>query len=195
MRVYGIAHVDRDEVKDLLTPLLARGYFGISVEYIRERLLPLPWVSDIAVRRAWPDQVEITIMEKNAIARWNAEHLLSDNGEIFTPNANTYPRTLPQFVGPQGQQMVMLRYFLQINRLLSPLHVKIVYFELTPYLSLNFILDNGITLRLGHKDILTRLGQFVKVYPKIVRDHEANVDYIDLRYPNGIAVKWRSTEV
>jgi cell division septal protein FtsQ len=31
----------------------------------------------------------------------------------------------------------------------------------------------------------------VKVYPKIVGMHESDVEYIDLRYSNGIAVKWK----
>jgi cell division protein FtsQ len=181
VRVYGVKHLDRVEVQELLTPLVSRGFFGVNVEFMRERLLPLPWVADIIVRRSWPDQVDIIIKEKNAVARFNHEHLLSDNGEIFSPDMDTISGALPQFVGPPGQQVAMLRYFKQINRLLIPLHVKIVFFELTPYFSWNLILDNGIALKLGHKDILTRLDQFVKVYPKIVRDKEIKVDYIDLR--------------
>ena len=55
-----------------------------------------------------------------------------------------------------------------MNRLLTPLHAKISYLELTPYLTWKLTLDNGITLQIGHKDILTRLNHFVKVYPKIM---------------------------
>jgi len=129
------------------------------------------------------------------IARWNKQGLLSGTGEIFLPQEQNYSETLPILVGPDGKQMMMLGYFNEINRLLQPLHVKISSLELTSYLSWKLILENGIVLQMGHKDVLTRLNHFVKVYPKIIGDHAVDVDYIDLRYPNGIAVRWKTEGV
>jgi cell division protein FtsQ len=192
IRVYGIHHLDHQEVQALLLPLVNHGFFTINVESIRDRLLQMPWASDIFVRRDWPDQIDITIIEKNAIARWNEETLLSQSGELFSPKQETYPVKLPKFIGPDGNQIVMLQYFNEMNRLLMPLRAKISYLELTPYFTWKLKLDNGITLQIGHKDILTHLDHFVKVYPKIVGDHAADVDYIDLRYPNGLAVRWKA---
>lgn len=192
VRVYGVTHVDKQEVQEVLTPLVNRGFFGINVDFIRDRLLQIPWVTDIFVRRNWPDQVEVTIIEKKPAARWNKQSLLSVNGEVFTPKLDAKPISLPVFLGPDGKQIFMLQYFNQINRLLLPLHAKVTYLELTPYLTWNMTLTNGITLRLGHKDILTRLNHFVKVYPKIVGNRATDVDYVDLRYPNGMAVRWKT---
>lgn len=192
VKVYGVNRVDHQEVQNLLLPLVDHGFFTINVEYIRDRLLQMPWVSDIFVRRTWPDQIEITVVEKNALARWNNNSLLSEAGELFSPKQETYPTNLPQFVGPPGQQMLMRDYFNQINRLLQPLRAKIAYLELTPYFTWKLTLDNGITLQIGHKDILTRLGHFVKVYPKIVGKRATDVEYVDLRYPNGVAVRWKT---
>jgi cell division protein FtsQ len=192
VRVYGVNRVDHKEVQGLLQPLVNRGFFAINVDIIRDRLLQMPWVSDIFVRRNWPDQVDITVIEKNALARWNDTTLLSTSGELFSPKQETYPVDLPRFVGPAGQQVVMLDYFNQMNRLLAPLHAKIAHLELTPYFTWKLTLDNGITLQIGHKDILTRLDHFVRVYPKIVGNRTTDVDYVDLRYPNGVAVRWKT---
>jgi cell division protein FtsQ len=194
VRIYGINRITQTEMHDELLPLVNQGFFAIDVDYIHDRLLQLPWVSDLYVRRIWPDQVEVSLIEKNPIARWNDEALLSQGGELFTPKQETYPLNLPAFVGPSGQQMEMLKYFADMNRLLLPLHAKISYLELTPFLTWKLRLDNGITMQIGHKDILTRLGHFVKVYPKIIGNHVADVDCIDLRYPNGVAVRWKSTK-
>lgn len=192
VKVYGVNRVDHQEVQNLLLPLVDHGFFTVNVEYIRDRLRQMPWVSDIFVRRTWPDQIEITVVEKNALARWNNNSLLSEAGELFSPKQETYPANLPQFVGPPGQQVLMRDYFNQINRLLIPLRAKIAYLELTPYFTWKLTLDNGITLQIGHKDILTRLGHFVKVYPKIVGKRATDVEYVDLRYPNGVAVRWKT---
>jgi cell division protein FtsQ len=193
VRVYGVSRVDHALIKKTITPLIERGFFSINVDYIRDRLLQMPWVSDISVRRAWPDQLEVTVVERSAIATWNEADLLSDGGEVFSPTEESYPAGLPTLHGPDGQQMLVLQYFNQMNRLLQPIHASIAGLELTPYLTWKLTLDNGIKMQFGHKDVLTRLDHFVRVYPKIVGEHAADVDYIDLRYPNGAAVRWKRT--
>lgn len=191
VRVYGINHVDRHDVQAVVRPLVNRGFFTVNVDYIRDRMLQMPWVADIFVRRTWPDQVEITVVERNPIARWNTASLISQNGDLFSPKQETYPAHLPQFVGPDGQQTMMLECFHEMNRALQPLHAKISYLEMTPFFTWKLKLDNGISMQIGHKDILTRLTHFVKVYPKIVGSRSKDVEYIDLRYPNGVAVRWK----
>jgi cell division protein FtsQ len=194
VKVYGVNRADQQELQHLIHPLLSSGFFALNVEFIRDRLLQLPWVADLLVKRVWPDSLEIVLTERHAIARWNEESLLSDNGALFTPDAKTIPQHLPLFRGPKGQQAMVLRYFQDINRLLNPLHVKISSLELTPYYTWRVMLDNGIIMQVGYKDILTQLAQFVKVYPKIVGINESDVEYVDLRYSNGIAVKWKSSQ-
>lgn len=192
VRVYGVNRIDQQEVQALILPLVKHGFFAINVDYVRNRLLQMPWVANLNVRRIWPDKVEITVIERRAIANWNNDGLVSETGEVFSPKPETYPNNLPQFAGPAGKQLEMLKQFKQMNRILTPLHAKISYLELTPYETWKLKLDNGISMQVGHKDILTRLDHFVRVYPKIVGDQAALVDYIDLRYPNGVAVRWKT---
>jgi cell division protein FtsQ len=192
VHVIGVNRLDKAEVRETLEPLVTRGFFSVDVEYIRDRLLQMPWVSGISVRRTWPDGVEVNITERRVIARWNKESLLSTEGDLFTPKESSYPEGIPEFIGPDGQQINMLKYFVNINRILMPLHAKISYLEMTPYQTWTLQLDNGMTLKIGHSDILTRLTHFVKVYPKIIGERAPDVDYIDLRYSNGMAVKWKN---
>lgn len=192
VKVYGVSRSSPKEMRDILFPLVNNGFFSINVESIRDRLMQMPWVSDLYVRRIWPDQIEVTVIEKKPLAKWNQGSLLSETGELFTPKQEMNASSLPQFVGQPGQHIFMLEHFYNINRLLSPLHVKISYIELTPSFIWKVKLNNGITLQMGHKDILTRLDHFVKVYPKIVGARAADVDYIDLRYSNGMAIRWKS---
>ncbi|HSW71307.1 MAG TPA: cell division protein FtsQ/DivIB, partial [Gammaproteobacteria bacterium] len=113
----------------------------------------------------------------------------------FSPGSYPWPGTLPYFIGPDGTQGTMLQFFNDFNRELLPLHAKITSLELTPYQLWHLTLDNGIRLHLGHKNILTHLSQFVKVYPKIIGNKVKDVEYVDLRYPNGMAVKWKESKV
>lgn len=192
VRVTGVRHIDKNELKQTLAPLVKCGFFSINIEYIRDRLEQMPWVADSTVRRTWPDKILISIVEREAVARWNKESLLSSDGDLFDPNETSYPVSLADFVGPAGTHITMLKYFVNINRILHPLHVKISYLELTPYYTWKLKLDNGLQLKLSNNDILTRLSHFVKVYPKIIGDRAGDVEYVDLRYSNGMAVKWKA---
>ena len=193
VRVYGVNRIDREEIKNLLLPLVSRGFFTVDVAHIKDQLSQIPWVADIFVKRYWPDQVEVTIIEKNAVARWNDTSLLSATGEIFSPQAMSSSDKLPKMIGPLGKQIMMLKVLNDINRLLVPIQVNIAILELGPYSTWKAVLDNGIVLQIGHKEILTRLYHFVKVYPKMIGMHAKDVEYVDLRYPNGVAVQWKKT--
>lgn len=192
VHVHGVKHINQAEIQTLITPLLQQGFFNINIALIRERLAQMPWVAAIFVRRAWPDKIEINLVEKEAKAIWNDTSLLSPMGELFNPPPASYPVDLPRFSGPNAKQMVMLKYFAQMNRLLTPLHAKISSLELSPYYTWKLTLNNGMSLRLGHKDVLARLQHFVTVYPKIIGEQAEDVEYIDLRYSNGMAVKWKT---
>lgn len=193
VKVFGANHIDHQAIQQIVMPLIAQGFFSTQVGMIKERLQQQPWAANVTVRRVWPDEVVVAIKERAAIARWNDAGLLSSAGDIFMPNASSYPSDLPRFVGAEGQQIFMLQFYEKINRLFTPLQFKIARLELMPDNFWEISLDNGMKLTVGHKDILTRINHFVKVYPKIIGDRSADVDYVDLRYANGFAVKWKQT--
>ncbi|HSW68806.1 MAG TPA: cell division protein FtsQ/DivIB [Gammaproteobacteria bacterium] len=192
VKIYGAKHLNPKEIQRLLMPLVSKGFFAVEVDQVKEQLLQAPWIANASVTRIWPDQVLVTITEHQPIARWNENNLLSSTGEIFTPDVNSYPAGLPHFIGPEGQQITMLEFYSKLNDIFHPLHLKITRLQLSPYLSWDVEFVNGMKMRLGYKDILTRVSHFVKVYSKIVGERAGDVDYIDLRYPNGLAIRWKT---
>lgn len=192
VKVFGIKHTGQADLKEALVPLVNKGFFAIDVENIKDRLLKSPWVAKAIVQRVWPDKIFITLIEKEPFACWNNSNLLSTNGEIFNPELSSYPKGLPELIGPDGQQIQMLQFYKKLTSILAPLHFKIARFELAPEFVWNLTLENGIKMTAGYKDILTHMNHFVKVYPKIVGDRGSEIEYIDLRYTHGLAVRWKT---
>jgi cell division protein FtsQ len=192
VKVIGAQHINHNVIQHALGMLVNKGFFSVEVEAIKDRLLQISWISNVSVRRVWPDQIWVMITEKNPIARWNAENLLSSAGDIFVPDEGTAPQELPEFIGPEGKQIFMMQYYNKINNLLSPLRFKVARLELTPTNLWNVTLNNGMKLTVDHKEFLTHFSHFVKVYPKIVGERVADIDYVDLRYANGLAIRWKS---
>lgn len=191
--VAGVHYADSREIQHLLVPLVDKGFFSLDVELIKERLLQLPWILDASVQKTWPNKVTIRITEKIPAAVWNGDSLLSSTGEIFRPAVSSYPSDLPQLAGALGDQIAILDNFEKINSLIAPLHLKIARFELLPSHTFSLTLENGMKIKAGYKDVLTHIGHFVKVYSKVIGDRAALVDYVDLRYPNGLAVRWKKS--
>ncbi len=192
VKVFGMKHLDQEDLQQILTPLVHKGFFAIDVEIIKDRIVQSSWVSQANVQRIWPDKVLITIVEKQPAGLWNESNLISDSGEIFTAEIKKELEGLPQFVGPEGRHLEILDQYKKLNLALKSLSFKIIRLELTPELCWNLTFENGAKMRVGHKDVLTSVNHFVKVYPKIIGDRLFDVEYIDLRYHNGLAIKWKT---
>lgn len=192
VKIAGVQHVSHDEVQHILLPLVNKGFFAVSIEHIKESLAQFPWVAEASVRRVWPNQIIIQVVERSPIARWNTDKLLSTTGELFSPARETFPSGLPQFIGPEGEQLLMMENYAQMSKVIAPLHFKMTRFELSPAHVWSFTLNNGIKVNIGHKDSLTRVSDFVKVYPKIIGNRANEVNSVDLRYSNGLAVRWKT---
>ncbi len=192
VKVIGLKHTPPQDVKQWLSPYVNKGFFTVKVDIIRDRLIQFPWVADAAVRRVWPDTLFIQVNEKVSVARWNKDKLLSATGQLFSPSIDTYPQRLPQFIGPPGKHLEMLDFYNRLQVMLSPLQSNIAEMDVTSTGGYHLILENGIKLSVGRKDILTRVNDFVKVYSKVIGDRSQKVDSVDLRYSNGLAVRWKT---
>lgn len=192
VNIAGVEHVSRTDVQKLLLPLISNGFFSTDVGLIKERLKEFEWVSDASVKRVWPSELFVQLIEKKPLAQWNHGSFLTVSGEIFHPKDQAGSPHLPEFIGPDGNHMQMLAYYHKINTALTPLHLSVIKLELSRSLLWQVTLTNGIKLNLGYKNILGRINHFVRAYPKIVGERSSDVEYVDLRYSNGIAVRWKT---
>lgn len=183
-------HLNKIEVQQALTPLVTGNFFDVSGGAITKKLLQMPWVAQVTVRKVWPNKLEILVKEQQPVARFGQQGLLNAQGQLFTP-PGFLPNNLPQLDGPANNQKLILQSYWEINELLATLHLSVVELDLSARMSWHMVLSNGTAVTIGSIDPLKRLQRFVKVYPKIFGQNGANAEYVDLRYNNGIAVKWK----
>jgi len=190
VKVAGLKHIDEKQFQDLLVPYVKSGFFAVSVSNIKNKIREFSWIEDSEVSRIWPNQVVINVVEKTPIANWNDSSLLTTHGEIFNPGKYD-EKPLPAFIGPPGVHVQMLDYYNRMQALLTPLKFKVQKLELTPALSWRITFDNGLKVNTQYNDALSGVKRLVKAYPKIVGNRVKDVEYIDLRYQDGMAVHWK----
>lgn len=184
-------NVTQDQVKRHVMPHLGEGFFGFDVAAVRDAVHALPWVHWVDVERQWPGTIRIRVIEQQAIARWEKGGLINTRGELFTPETSTYPKGLPQLVGPAHSYAQVAAQYEQLARLLVKVNLHVVELQLDDRRAWTAVLSNGLRLVLGRHTDRARLQRFIRVYPKSLAMRIHDVAQIDLRYPNGFAVRWR----
>ena len=89
VRISGeFARVSKSDIERAVAPMLARGLIGIDLDALRQAALGVPGVRDATVRRAWPDGVDIWVVERVPVARWAGGGYLEIDGTHFVPTGN-----------------------------------------------------------------------------------------------------------
>ncbi|HJT61188.1 MAG TPA: cell division protein FtsQ/DivIB [Burkholderiales bacterium] len=169
-------------------PRASGNFFAADLGEIRARVERLPWVRHVAVRRVWPGRLEISIEEHVALARWGDEALVNTHGERFVGKTQD---ALPSFIGPAGTQAEVARRYARFSAIVAPLGTKVERVVLSARHAWQLRLANGLHLALGRDPEAAelRLKSFVAAYPATLSAGGRRYEYVDLRYPNGFAVR------
>ena len=192
IRVHGaFVNVDEEMLHNSIATIVAGGYFNVDVGRVREVVEQLPWVSKASVRRVWPDTLSVSIVEQQPIAISKSSGLINANGDVFKPQSKELPASLPVFDGNTNLNKLMLSRYHEMNKLLVAIDSKITYLKLDARHALELKLDNGLKVVLGRGDTTQRLERFIRIYHKILASRASDIDVIDLRYTNGMAIGWK----
>ncbi|NBS97293.1 MAG: FtsQ-type POTRA domain-containing protein [Betaproteobacteria bacterium] len=190
---HSLRHSSETTFRTLGVQPLSGTFFTTDLEAARNRFESIPWVRHASVRRVWPNRLLVQIEEHRPFAAWGDGRLVNTLGELFAANAAEADEegALPELSGPPGSTAEVIRRWRDLNEWLAPLELRPVALALSPRWAWTVRLDNGTTLLLGRdqgKPIAERVAQMVKVWPQVAQRLGAT-DTIDLRYPNGFALR------
>ncbi|MHA7816710.1 MAG: cell division protein FtsQ/DivIB [Pseudohaliea sp.] len=183
-----LEHVQRDEVRRVVAGVLEGGFVGADLDALRGHLEGLPWVYEAAVRRRWPDTLEITVQEQLPIARWGEEGFLNHEASVFRPRAGSRWQGLPTLEGPPGSEQRLMDYYQRLRDMLAPLDLAVTTLRQDERGQLDARLAGGLRLRLGSEDFLLRVQRFIDLYHNDLEARGPEVASVDMRYASGAAV-------
>jgi cell division protein FtsQ len=167
------------------------GLVSVDLAAVQRAVEQLPWVDRATVERQWPSTLDIRVTEQVPAARWGANGLLNTRGELFISEARHIPPELPRLSGPPGSQAEVARRYLAAQGQLIEAGMRLTAVRLDARGSWEFDLDNGITVRLGRRQVDERFTRFVQAGVGQIAAHASDINYIDMRYTNGFAIGWR----
>jgi cell division protein FtsQ len=192
-----LAHTTAAEVERAVRGRVEGNFFAVDLARPRTALEQLPWVRRVQVRRVWPDRLEVTLEEHVALARWGDLGLVNLQGERFAGKSDA---ALPLLAGPAGSESEVTRRYLRFAEMLAPLEAPLEALMLSPRRAWQARLSDGLTIELGRDapsdPVDRRLERFVAVYAQTLGRMQRRPApsggakaYVDLRYPNGFALR------
>ncbi|HEY5790206.1 MAG TPA: cell division protein FtsQ/DivIB, partial [Gammaproteobacteria bacterium] len=175
-----------------VAPLATTGLLLVDVGQVRAAVEAMPWVERAYVRRLWPDQLLLTVIEQVPLARWDAGHLVNRHGDLFAVATAEQPAGLPELVGPAGQSRRLAEQYRLLDGLLGRAQQRVTRLELDPRRAWRLTLASGLEVELGRSEVRQRLQRLVGLLLGWPAERLATVARIDLRYSNGFAVRWHA---
>ena len=192
-------YLDRQEVEEFfMANPESHNLYTMDLSQVRTYMETMPWISRVTMQKKLPDILSIQITEHKPIAYYNDGILVTDWSVIY-PEKAVLPEGTPILSGPEKLARSVYEMYCDVNLFLEKYGFRISELSINESNVWSLKLDNGLPLILGRNDdvgfvteqnnvFMWRLGNFIEAYPHI--ENKNTIEYIDLRYDTGIAVKW-----
>jgi cell division protein FtsQ len=190
-RFQRVAPVDVERV--VKERLHGEGLLSVDLKSVRSAIHTLPWVDAVSVQRAWPRGLTVLVIEQTVAARWGERGLLNIRGELFDADERHVPPELAQLQGPDGKESIVAQRYLAAEGRLAQAGLRLTALRLDARGAWEFDLANGVTVRLGRRQVDERFEKFMNTALKLVSQRGEDIAYVDMRYTNGFAIGWRGS--
>lgn len=183
-------YLDQTEVEALLRPYIGQGFFSLDIGSLQQSLHSKPWAESVSVRRVWPDKLKVLVVEKRPLARWDDEHLLSDQAVVFAADTAGFAH-LPLLHAVNHPPTWLLARYRELADRFAAVDEQIVALRVDSRGAFDVELINGLEVRLGRSDVERKITRLVSIYDDQILPRREQIRRLDLRYSNGFAVTWK----
>jgi cell division protein FtsQ len=181
------------DIAKLLEQQKMTGMLNVDVSKLRQILLTNPWIKDIEIKKHWPNKLVFELSEYQVLAKVN-ERLLLANGALVESSpmpikaASIALEIKTKEAIVEDKLLELVSRLTEIQDILELQSMKIDYFSINVSKSWSLITENQLEIKIGRKQQVERVKRLSSVLSTI-RNNKM-MQSIDLRYSNGVAVKY-----
>lgn len=185
-------HIDKQQLVEAVKPFTRGSFLSIDVDKISEAGESLAWIRQVQVRRVWPDSLHLIVEEQIPVARWKQQAYVNRHGEVFPASKRAFPEKMAALQGPEQSQALLTKRYLEMTQQLKALDMTISALAMNDRRAWSMTLNTGLKVVLGRANSAQRFERFLRVYPQHLAHVQSQMYAVDMRYPNGLAVSWKS---
>ena len=202
-RHVNVATIHAEAIPRILTTT-RNNFFTVDLEAVRRAIESVAWVRRAQVRREWPNRLVVKIEEHRVLGAWDDGRLVNTYGELFAANPAEAEADseapLPELSGPEGSERDVASRYVDFKSWFARLSLVPDQVALSPRYAWSVHVDNGnesgngsgLTVEFGRErdgnTIPERVLQMINAWPQLTARWPRPTS-IDLRYPNGFALR------
>jgi len=184
---------EQAEIRDSISDSMGQGLLGVDLASVRSDIYALSWPLAVTVRRRWPGSIEIRVEKDLAVAAWGDQGYLTSDGRVMQfPDE---PAGLPRFRCARSGPHEAMEIYGLLKETLATTTMNISALNESALGEWEVELDNGMRVVLGGHALAERMRRFRLVFERALQGRQETVRYVDARYANGIAVRWKEALV
>jgi cell division protein FtsQ len=187
-------YLSNESINALIDEHMKNSFIKEDLLVMRKKLIANPWIDTVSLRREWPDILHVSIKEQKAIARWGDKGFVNYRGDLVLAKNDAALNDLPLLRGDDSQAKLLMRQYQFVSELLNKHQLTVLVLEKSTVGIWQAELNNGWTLLLGRLDINKKLQRLILALDQKAILLSSEIDSIDLRYENGLSVKWINVE-
>jgi len=187
-------HIDHEKLQGLLSALVSQRFFELNIDLLSENIRQIPWVSDVHIRKQWPDQIKVVVSERIPVARWGSNALIDNTGVTFSTDGDRSEfLVLPLLSGPEQLKEKLIEKHKKVVSVFETLNIVVEKMDLSNTESWSLTIKDGPTVIIGKNNFDTRLVRFSVLWKTISAEQLKKIATMDFRYSNGVAVsEWKN---
>ncbi len=196
-----VTHNNAVTLRANVAPRMSGTFLSVDLPRVRAAFEAVPWVRHATVRREFPNRLQVTLQEHQAVAYWGSEgemRLINSFGEVFEANTGEIDQEmLPRLNGPQGQSAEVLAVYRAVAPLFEQMDMPVDELGLSVGGSWRAQLESGAGIEMGRggvADLSERVRRFLATLTQVTSQYARQpsaVESVDLRHENGYAIKLR----
>ncbi|CAG2141280.1 cell division protein FtsQ/DivIB [Cupriavidus plantarum] len=196
-----LRHVNGPSVRANALGKLSGNFFTLDLNAARQVFESVPWVRRASVRREWPNGLAVEVEEHEALGTWggaDSGRLINTYGEVFVANTAEAEEDaqLLALDGPPDSEGDVVEKLEVMREWFKPLKAEPLAVALSSRYAWRARLSNGMVVELGREQtdedraaMEARVKRFVTAWPQVTEQWGRQIEYADLRYPNGFAIR------
>jgi cell division protein FtsQ len=184
-----LSDAERAEVQSSISSGLDASLMNLDLDGLKDQIAGLTWPRSVAIRRIWPDRLEVMVEKEMVVARWSDGGYVTSAGAIVSQPDEAGP--LPLFSCDLSSPAQAMEVYQMLKDIMAREGLVVTTLDENAFGEWRVSVKGGLEVVLGAEHITQRLHRFLLAYRRVVAAQIERIDYVDARYPNGIAIRWR----
>jgi cell division protein FtsQ len=183
--------ISKGRATELLEREIDGDFLQLDLMRLKKALMDDPWVESVTLNRRWPDTLVVKIAEQKPIARWG-DGFLNQRGEIVRVEKLERLNGLPWLQGSESDTIEILQQYQDLSQLLRARGLEVEALKCDNKKTWRLTIKNAVEIAIGRDQVMEKMRRFVTVYDNYLSSVWGDVKAVDVRYSNGVAVRWVS---